>query len=102
MCVLTRENDYAPDTVSLPLLARSATPFFAAGIRGFEMIGDRALAGDAPVSTCAARIPFVFRPAPFCPLLFLLCMLLFLLANHPRNIYTLRVCLGPYSGAHAT
>ena len=29
-------------------------------------------------------------------------MLLLLLANHPRNIYTLRVRLGPYSGAHAT
>ncbi len=48
------------------------------------------------------RIPFVFRPAPFCPLLLLLCMLLLLLANLPRNIYTLRVRLGPYSGAHAT
>ena len=49
-----------------------------------------------------ARIPFAFRPAPFGPLLLLLCMLLLLLANHPRNINTLRVRLGPYSGAHAT
>ena len=49
-----------------------------------------------------ARIPFAFRPAPFCPLLLLLCILLLLLANLPRNIYTLRVRLGPYSGAYAT
>ena len=49
-----------------------------------------------------ARIPFAFRPAPFCPLLLLLCMLLLLLANLPRNIYTLRVRLGPVSGAYAT
>ena len=50
-----------------------------------------------------ARSPFAFRPAPFCPLLLLLlCILLLLLANLPRNIYTLRVRLGPYSGAHAT
>ena len=48
-----------------------------------------------------ARSPFALRPALFCPLLLLLCMLLLLLANHPRNIYTLRVRLGPYS-AHAT
>jgi hypothetical protein len=40
-----------------------------------------------------ARIPFAFRPAPFCPLLLLFWMLLLLLANHPRNIYTLRVRL---------
>ena len=49
-----------------------------------------------------ARIRFAFRPAPFCPLLLLLCMFLLLLANQPRNIYTLRVRLGPYSGSHAT
>ena len=89
-------------TVPLPLLARSATPFFAAGIRGFETIGDRALAGAAPFSTCARLLPFAFRPAPFCPLLLLLCILLLLLANLPRNIYTLRVRLGPVSGAYAT
>jgi hypothetical protein len=28
------------------------TLFLAAGIRGFETTGDRALAGAAPVSTC--------------------------------------------------
>ena len=39
----------------LPLLARSATPFFAAGIRGFETIGDRALAGAAPVFTTGVK-----------------------------------------------
>jgi hypothetical protein len=47
--------------VPLPLLARSATPFFAAGISGFETIGDRALAGAAPVSTCARPHPLRAR-----------------------------------------
>ena len=51
-------------TVPLPLLARSATPFFAAGIRGFETIGDRALAGAAPFFTCARPHP---GPSPFVP-----------------------------------
>jgi len=67
MCVLTRENDYAPDTVSLPLLARSATPFLAAGIRGFETIGDRALTGAAPVSTCARPQPLRLASRPLLP-----------------------------------
>jgi len=54
-------------TVPLPLLARSATPFFAAGIRGFETIGDRALAGAAPFSTCARPHPLRLSSRPLLP-----------------------------------
>ena len=89
MCVLTRESDYAPDTLRprhsapLPLRAPSAAQLLF-GTRGFEKIGGRALAGAAPAATCAGST-FAWRPAPLCPLR-RLCMLLILLFILPLPV----------------